>query len=88
MSLDGPPDKLDDFEELLRPYGIAELAAHRPGRPAQARQRHHPRSGLARLVPPPDANMVPLLTTEVKTDGNVYYDKDADLASSPAARSP
>ena len=25
VSLDGRPDKLDDFEELLRPYGIAEL---------------------------------------------------------------
>ena len=35
----GHPDKLDDFEELLRPYGIVELAAHRPGRPAEARQR-------------------------------------------------
>jgi acetolactate synthase-1/3 small subunit len=25
VSLDGRPDKLDDFEELLRPYGIVEL---------------------------------------------------------------
>jgi acetolactate synthase-1/3 small subunit len=25
VSLDGRPDKLDDFEELLRPYGISEL---------------------------------------------------------------
>ena len=32
MSLEGHPDKLDDFEELLRPYGIAELA--RTGRVA------------------------------------------------------
>ena len=32
VSLEGPPDKLDDFEELLRPYGIAELA--RTGRVA------------------------------------------------------
>ena len=32
ISLEGPPDKLDDFEELLRPYGIAELA--RTGRVA------------------------------------------------------
>ena len=32
MSLEGPPNKLDDFEELLRPYGIAELA--RTGRVA------------------------------------------------------
>ena len=32
VSLDGPPDKLDDFEELLRPYGIVEL--QRTGRVA------------------------------------------------------
>jgi acetolactate synthase I/III small subunit len=32
LSLEGHPDKLDDFEELLRPYGIAELA--RTGRVA------------------------------------------------------
>ena len=32
LSLDGAPSKLDDFEELLRPYGIAELA--RTGRVA------------------------------------------------------
>ena len=25
VSLDGHPDKLDDFEELLRGYGIVEL---------------------------------------------------------------
>jgi acetolactate synthase-1/3 small subunit len=25
VSLDGHPDKIDDFEELLRPYGIVEL---------------------------------------------------------------
>lgn len=25
LSLEGHPDKLDDFEELLRPYGIVEL---------------------------------------------------------------
>ena len=32
VSLDGHPDKLDDFAELLRPYGIAEL--QRTGRVA------------------------------------------------------
>jgi acetolactate synthase-1/3 small subunit len=32
LSLEGHPDKLDDFEELLRPYGIAEL--QRTGRVA------------------------------------------------------
>jgi len=35
ISLEGHPDKLDDFEELLRPYGIAELA--RTGRVALPR---------------------------------------------------
>jgi acetolactate synthase-1/3 small subunit len=32
ISLEGHPDKLDDFEELLRPYGIVEL--QRTGRVA------------------------------------------------------
>ncbi|MET0727003.1 MAG: acetolactate synthase small subunit [Acidimicrobiales bacterium] len=32
LSLEGHPDKLDDFEELLRPHGIAEL--QRTGRVA------------------------------------------------------
>ena len=32
VSLDGTPDKLDDFEELLRGYGIVEL--QRTGRVA------------------------------------------------------
>jgi acetolactate synthase-1/3 small subunit len=32
ISLEGHPEKLDDFEELLRPYGIAEL--QRTGRVA------------------------------------------------------
>ena len=35
MSLEGHPDKLDDFEELLRPFGIVEL--QRTGRVALPR---------------------------------------------------
>ena len=32
MSLEGHPDKVDDFEEMLRPYGFVEL--QRTGRVA------------------------------------------------------
>ena len=39
VSLDGHPDKLDDFEELLRRLWHRGAAAHRPGRAAQARSR-------------------------------------------------
>ena len=39
VSLDGHPDKLDDFEELLRRLWHRGAAAHRPGRAAQARPR-------------------------------------------------
>ena len=45
VSLEGSPDKLDDFEELLRGYGIVEL--QRTGRVAlpkldkEARTRPH-----------------------------------------------
>jgi acetolactate synthase-1/3 small subunit len=35
ISIEGAPDKVDDFEELLRPYGIVEL--QRTGRVALAR---------------------------------------------------
>jgi len=38
LSLDGHPDKLDDFEELLRPYGIVEL--QRTGRVALPKIEH------------------------------------------------
>ena len=38
ISLEGHPDKLDDFEELLRPYGISELA--RTGRVALPKIDH------------------------------------------------
>ncbi|MEP6658539.1 MAG: acetolactate synthase small subunit [Acidimicrobiales bacterium] len=37
VSLDGHPDKLDDFEELLRGYGIVEL--QRTGRVAMSKLR-------------------------------------------------
>lgn len=38
LSLEGHPDKLDDFEELLRPYGIVEL--QRTGRVALPKIDH------------------------------------------------
>jgi len=38
LSLEGHPDKLDDFEELLRPYGIVEL--QRSGRVALPKIDH------------------------------------------------
>jgi acetolactate synthase-1/3 small subunit len=42
VSLDGHPDKIDDFEELLRPYGIVEL--QRTGRVALPKlERQAPR---------------------------------------------
>jgi acetolactate synthase-1/3 small subunit len=42
VALDGPPIKVDDFEELLRPYGIVEL--QRTGRVALAKlERQAPR---------------------------------------------
>ncbi|CAN5526617.1 acetolactate synthase small subunit [soil metagenome] len=42
VSLDGAPGKVDDFEELLRPYGIVEL--QRTGRVALPKlHRHAPR---------------------------------------------
>ncbi|MEX2293644.1 MAG: acetolactate synthase small subunit [Acidimicrobiales bacterium] len=40
LSLDGHPDKLDGFEELLRPYGIIEL--QRTGRVALPKIDHTP----------------------------------------------
>ena len=42
VSLEGAPDKLDDFEELLRPLWHRRAAAHRPGRAAEARPRARP----------------------------------------------
>ena len=41
VSLDGSPDKLDDFEELLRGYGIVEL--QRTGRVALPKLDHEAR---------------------------------------------
>ncbi|MGH9186995.1 MAG: acetolactate synthase small subunit [Acidimicrobiales bacterium] len=47
VSLDGAPDKVDDFEELLRPYGIIEL--QRTGRIALTKlDRSAPRSRPSR----------------------------------------
>ena len=40
LSLDGHPDRLDDFEELLRPFGIVEL--QRTGRVALPNIDHTP----------------------------------------------
>lgn len=40
VSLDGAPDKLDDFENLLRPYGI--VALQRSGRVALPRLTNRP----------------------------------------------
>ena len=39
VSLEGHPDKLDDFEELLEPYGIVEL--QRTGRVALPKLDRH-----------------------------------------------
>ena len=42
ISIEGAPEKVDDFEELLRPYGIVEL--QRTGRVALPRlERTAPR---------------------------------------------
>jgi acetolactate synthase-1/3 small subunit len=41
LSLDGTPSKIDDFEELLRPYGILEL--QRTGRVALPKLDRTPR---------------------------------------------
>jgi acetolactate synthase-1/3 small subunit len=38
VSLDGTPDRLDDVEELLRPFGIVEL--QRTGRVALPKLEH------------------------------------------------
>ncbi len=47
MSLDGSPDKIDDFEELVRPYGIVEI--QRTGRIALGKlDRSAPRTKSAR----------------------------------------
>ncbi len=40
VSLEGHPSKVDDFEELLRPFGIAEL--QRTGRVALAQLDREP----------------------------------------------
>ena len=47
ISIEGAPDKVDDFEELLRPYGIVEL--QRTGRVALPRLDRTPRARIARV---------------------------------------
>ena len=42
MSLDDTPERLDDLEALLRPYGIVEL--QRTGRVALPKLEHSPPS--------------------------------------------
>ena len=70
VSLDGHPDKLDDFEELLAGYGIVEL--QRTGRVAlpkldrdgtAACREPHPRKGTERLA---------------EMAAKMYYEADAD----------
>lgn len=47
MSLEGPPNKLDDFEALIAGYGIVEL--QRTGRVALPKLSHSPSDRQARL---------------------------------------
>jgi acetolactate synthase I/III small subunit len=48
MALEGHPSKVDDFEDLLRPYGIVEL--QRTGRVALPKlERTAPRSRIAKV---------------------------------------
>ncbi len=48
ISIEGAPDKVDDVEELLRPYGIVEL--QRTGRVALPRlERSAPRARIAKV---------------------------------------
>ena len=47
LSLEGPPDKLDDFEELLATYGIVEL--QRTGRVALPKLAHPPTDKQSRV---------------------------------------
>jgi acetolactate synthase-1/3 small subunit len=49
VSLDGHPDQLDDFEELLRPYGIVEL--QRTGRVALPKIDNIASAARLRAVP-------------------------------------
>lgn len=49
LSLEGHPTKVDDFEEMLRPFGIAEL--QRTGRVALPRLGSRPGTGSAAAAP-------------------------------------
>jgi acetolactate synthase-1/3 small subunit len=46
VSLEGHPDKLDDFEDLLRPYGLSEL--QRTGRIALTKLDRDARAGAVK----------------------------------------
>ena len=47
ISIEGAPEKVDDFEELLRPYGIVEL--QRTGRVALPRLERQARARIAKV---------------------------------------
>jgi acetolactate synthase-1/3 small subunit len=47
ISIEGAPEKIDDVEELLRPYGIVEL--QRTGRIALPRLERTPRARIAKV---------------------------------------
>ena len=73
MSLDGHPTKLDDFEELLRGYGIVEL--QRTGRVALPKLDREPAPTRAR-----GRGKGQLMAA------TVYYEADADRSLIPGRK--
>ena len=73
VSLDGHPDKLDDFEELLAGYGIVEL--QRTGRVALPKLDREPRAPLvarvARLQLPAERSTTVTCSTEMAVANDV-----------------